>query len=192
MQLKLPGLDRIGVVTPALWLIAGLAIVGVAVAGNHLSDVNTANRTIKDLLSHKDIKIDKKSALPDEVLARVNESLWRDRIDDAQALAMGAQTVMPAQKRAAILYNMANWRTRQAIGLVSKGDIDKAAALINLAKSEYRLSLRLDPDHWDAKYNLDVAMRIVRDLPQAENLQEQDGTPKKIWTDLPGVPKGLP
>jgi len=36
-------------------------------------------------------------------------------------------------------------------------------------------------------------MRIVRDLPQADiPVDEQKSTPKKIWTDLPGVPRGLP
>lgn len=95
--------------------------------------------------------------------------------------------------RARALYNIANERTRRGSEFVRRGDLDHAAALINVAKSEYRLALKLDPNDWNTKFNLDIAMRIVRDLPQAENLpDDEQATPKKVWTDLPGVPKGLP
>ena len=66
--------------------------------------------------------------------------------------------------------------------------------MVMLAKAEYRNALRIDPQNWNAKYNLDVAMRLVRDLPQAVGEDEEKPleTPEKLWTDLPGVPKGLP
>jgi mxaK protein len=34
----------------------------------------------------------------------------------------------------------------------------------------------------------------VRDLPRAEGENDEDAQkdPAKLWTDLPGVPKGLP
>jgi mxaK protein len=100
---------------------------------------------------------------------------------------------MKTRLRALALYNLANERTRQGVEFVRKGDLDHAAALINVAKTEYRLALKIDPRDWNTKYNLDIAMRIVRDLPQADNLSDEElQTPKKIWTDLPGVPKGLP
>ncbi len=93
-----------------------------------------------------------------------------------------------------MLYNMANARMRAAIAAIGKGDYDKAIPLVALAKSEYRSALRLDAADWDAKYNLDIAMRLVRDLPQAVGEDEEKPleTPQKLWTDLPGVPKGLP
>ena len=63
-----------------------------------------------------------------------------------------------------------------------------------LAKDDYRLALRLDPTAWDIKFNFDVAMRIVRDFPGYEQEGEDvpPDAPKRLWTDLPGVPKGLP
>jgi mxaK protein len=93
-----------------------------------------------------------------------------------------------------MLYNMANARMRAAMTAIGKGDYDKAIPLVTLSKSEYRNALRLDPEDWDAKYNLDIAMRLVRDLPQAVGEDEEKPlqTPEKLWTDLPGVPKGLP
>ena len=67
-------------------------------------------------------------------------------------------------------------------------------ALTQLAKDEYRLALRLDPSNWDIKHNLDVAMRLVRDFPGYEGEAEEvpEDAPKNLWTDLPGVPRGLP
>ncbi|MBM3654860.1 MAG: MxaK protein, partial [Alphaproteobacteria bacterium] len=50
------------------------------------------------------------------------------------------------------------------------------------------------PEYWDAKYNLDVAVRLVRDFPDFERKSgdELSADPKKLWTDIPGKPKGLP
>jgi mxaK protein len=93
-----------------------------------------------------------------------------------------------------MLYNMANARLRAAIKATEQGKFDKAIPLVALAKAEYRSALRLAPLDWEAKHNLDVAMRLVRDLPrgEAEEKTEPETTPSKLWTDLPGIPKGLP
>ena len=40
--------------------------------------------------------------------------------------------------------------------------------LDRLAKGDYTEALRLDPHAWDVKFNLDVASRLLRDLPEAE------------------------
>jgi mxaK protein len=89
---------------------------------------------------------------------------------------------------------MANARMRASIKAIEQGNFDRATPLVALAKSEYRAVLGLEPGNWDAKHNLDVAMRLVRDLPRAEGEDEagKDEPPAKLWTDLPGVPKGLP
>ncbi|WP_244500147.1 hypothetical protein [Methyloceanibacter superfactus] len=44
------------------------------------------------------------------------------------------------------------------------------------------------------KYNLDVAARLVRDLPQIAPSEEplQQEPRKDLWSDLPGVPRGAP
>jgi mxaK protein len=66
--------------------------------------------------------------------------------------------------------------------------------LVRLAKDGYRRSLALDPGLWDAKYNLDVAMRLVRDFPQIDRMSEEEPAdlPVRLWSDLPGLPRGLP
>ena len=45
-----------------------------------------------------------------------------------------------------------------------------------------------------AKYNLDVASRLVRDYPEFDRKtgDELRAEPKAIWTDIPGQPRGGP
>lgn len=176
-----------------LWLLALASACWFGYAADDFYRAERANRNIQALVSFHDIQIDARRATAQEILARINESIRRDNIDDAQAVLSTATESLPSKVRAAALYNIASARTILAGEAVRKGDLDGATALVNLAKSEYRLALKLDPENWDARYNIDVAMRIVRDLPLGDNPDKKSpDAPKKLWTDLPGVPKGLP
>jgi mxaK protein len=170
------------------------ATVGMAVSGWLLVSKLRENSTINRLAAGFEVEVDPTTAPPAVLEARSAFFLRRGRIDEAQPLLdQAAERASPAiQVR--MLYNMANARMRLAVRSIEKGDFDKAIPLVALAKSEYRSALRLDPSDWNAKYNLDVAMRLVRDLPQAVGEDEEKPleTPEKLWTDLPGVPKGLP
>ncbi len=178
---------------PAFWTLAAASAVCFGYAAYDLINARSANSNIRQLVDRRDVAIDVKRAHPHEILARISESVRRDHIEDAQSILSIAGATLPPSVRASALYNIANARTRLAAEAVRKGQIDSAAALINLAKSEYRLALKLDPQSWDTRYNLDVAMRVVRDLPQANNEDvSSPDEPKKMWTDLPGIPKGLP
>jgi mxaK protein len=178
---------------PVLWIVLALALAGVAGAISSLVDITLANRTIRALGQHQDVAVDARWAPPEEILARINEDIERDRIDDAQTLLNSAGAGLPANIKAAALFNVANARTRQGAAAVQKGDLDSGAALVNLAKSEYRMALKIDPERWDYKFNIDVAMRVVRDLPLANNPSNKTlKTPKQIWYEIPGVPRGLP
>lgn len=178
---------------PLIWLFALLAFLFSAATLVDFWRTKSANQTIRELAANKDVAINPGSAPSEVVLARINELIFHDRLDDAQTVLGSAETKIDPRVRALALYNIANERTRKGAEYVRKGDLDHAAALINVAKSEYRLALKLFPGDWNTKFNLDIAMRIVRDLPQADNSAlDEDETPKRIWTDLPGVPKGLP
>jgi len=178
---------------PALWIFLALAFAGAVASISSLIEIILANRTIRTLSQHRDVAVDARRAFPEEILARINEDIERDRIDDAQTLLNSSSASLPPELRAAALYNVANARTRQGARAVEKGDFDGGAALVNLAKSEYRMALKINPADWDYKFNIDVAMRVVRDLPLADNPKNNTlKTPKQIWYEIPGVPRGLP
>jgi len=185
----------------AIWLWAGLAASCVTLIAHSLSLWRTLadNRLIADLQAGRDIEVDA-NARPAVVLARALSLLDREQIDPALPLVetLAAAADNNPQRRAvavAALYSMGNARMRQALDLLERGGLsDGATAPVRLAKDAYIRALRLDPQHWDAKYNLDVASRLVRDFPVNE--QEDEGDPpdpiSKLWTELPGVPRGLP
>lgn len=194
MRVSLPQFAPGAVRLALLWvaLVAGAAVF--AVAGARFLAKYRTNAAIDRLRAGSDVAVDAASAPPALLDARAAFFLKRNRIDEAQPLLDQAALRADATVLQRMLYNMANARMRAAVAAIGKGDYDKAIPLVALAKSEYRSALRLDAADWDAKYNLDIAMRLVRDLPQAVGEDEEKPlqTPEKLWTDLPGVPKGLP
>ena len=60
-------------------------------------------------------------------------------------------------------YNSANLLMRQAVVVRAGAQPGNAVALIELAKEVYRDVLRADPQHWDARYNLERAQRLLAD-----------------------------
>jgi mxaK protein len=179
---------------PAYWLALVASMAAFAYVAWLYIDAQRQNALIQRLAGGEDVAIDI-AAAPDAILlARADYLLARDRIDEAQTIADVAAARNAPETRAALLYNLANARLRIAIEAIEQGALDKAIASVNLAKTAYRLALRIDPEAWDAKYNLDIAMRLVRDLPQQDDTAEDKSPeePKQLWTDLPGIPKGLP
>ena len=179
---------------PAIWLALLASAAAFMGALWIYLDAQRQNGIILSLTGGKDLAIDATSAPDAVLLARGSYLLIRDRIDEAQTVADLSAARAKPEARAALLYNLGNGRLRLAIAAIEQGALDKAIASVNLAKIAYRQVLRIDPNAWDAKYNLDVAMRLVRDLPQQDSTEEEQSPeePKQRWTDLPGVPKGLP
>lgn len=179
---------------PLLWacFVAAVALLGYR--GLNYTGAVRQDRIIEDLAAGRDVPVDLASASDAVLLARAYYLLVRDRLDEAQTLVDVSAPRMDAGARATLNYNLANARVRLAIGAIEQGTLDRAIALVNLAKASYRQTLRIAPSSWDARYNLDVAMRLVRDLPLGEDVEDDKPKekPKELWTDLPGTPKGLP
>jgi mxaK protein len=179
---------------PLLWLALTVSAAVLAVSAAQFIAKYRINGAIDRMRAGSNVAVDAADGAPALLEARATFLLKRNRIEDAQPFLDQAAVRADPAIRVRMLYNMANARMRAAVTAIGKGDYDKAIPLVTLAKSEYRNALRLDPADWDSKYNLDIAMRLVRDLPQAVGEDEEKPlqTPEKLWTDLPGVPKGLP
>ncbi|WP_088343950.1 MULTISPECIES: hypothetical protein [Rhodomicrobium] len=174
---------------------AGLALCLAALVWQGVLLWRTArdNRLIADLAAG----IDRDGAAsPETLLARTNYLLAHGRMEDAQLLGDDPALRAAPAIRAAIYYNIANARLREALPMLSRQQTDRALSLIGLANEEYRQALRLAPGDWNIRYNLDYAMRLVRDTPRLQLEQEgeleRQPSRKQNWTDLPSLPKGLP
>jgi mxaK protein len=132
--------------------------------------------------------------VPELVLARIAFLTTRGDLDRSRVLVELLDRNGDASLRARGHYHLANGLLRKALDQVQSSQIEAATPFINLAKREYRRALELAPDDWDAKFNFDVAARLIRDFPEYEKKSGDELTadPKKLWTDVPGKPKGLP
>lgn len=184
-------LGRLKSLVPPVLLVAALVWLGSALWT--LQGERAERQVFDQLAAKRDVQP------PDDAsgrltFARAHYLLVRDRIDEAQGLAGRIAERGGRELTAKFYYDLANARARRALGAVEASQIDKAIPEVRLAKDAYRTALRADPELWDARYNLDVVMRLVRDFPEIERAGEEDvkAQPKKLWTDLPGRPRGLP
>ncbi|MDH4047143.1 MAG: hypothetical protein OEW68_03950 [Gammaproteobacteria bacterium] len=73
-----------------------------------------------------------------------------------------------------IKYNLANLYFREAMRLRDEKSDDLAMPLLELAKQNYVDVLRVDSDHWDAKYNLELALILSPELDPADPMEERN------------------
>jgi mxaK protein len=177
---------------PIYVLLSLFGLAGVAWSSWELWSRSKQNSALAAVVAGEDLSVPASSG-PGLVMARARFLDRRDRFEEAQTFIDEALPGLPPQAQAGVLFNHANVFVERAIAQIERGDLDGAIPLINLAKDGYRRALRLDPGNYDLKYNFDVAMRLVRDFPPGgPDGEDEAATPKKLWTDLPGVPKGLP
>lgn len=98
-----------------------------------------------------------------------------------------------ARLGAAARFNSANLLVRQAIEVRESAQPGQAIALLELAKEYYRDVLRDDPSHWDARYNLERAQRLLPD-PDEEDAGPagQERNRERAATTMRGYSPGLP
>ncbi|WP_281806502.1 MxaK protein [Methylocystis echinoides] len=177
-------------------ILVGLALaLGATAIGAFVNwrRVGAANKVIEALRLRRDIDIGV-DARSEVLLARIGFLSARNEFDRARILLEALDRNGAPHTRARGHYLLANSLLRQALTHIEGSELDAASPFVNLAKREYRRALQLYPDFWDAKYNLDVAARLVRDFPDFDRKggDELSADPKKLWTDIPGKPKGLP
>ncbi|HEY8063210.1 MAG TPA: MxaK protein [Methylosinus sp.] len=176
-----------------LLLLLGAALAGALQATLATWRARADNAALGALAAGHDVETDASSA-PELLAARAGLLAKRDEFDKARALLEPLGAAGRDDLSALAHYDLGNALLRHAFDLLERGQLEPAGPFVELARREYRRALQYRPDFWDAKYNLDVAARLVRDNPQLERSggDELPADPKKIWTDIPGAPKGLP
>ncbi len=87
--------------------------------------------------------------------------------------------------RTAALFNAGNTYLEQAATFDLQQEADRAIPLIELAKQSYRAALREDPALWDARYNLERALRLLPD-PFDKRPAEVEGRQSPVRTIIGG------
>jgi mxaK protein len=177
-----------------LLLAAAIACGAIVVVGALCwREAVAINAEIGALHGGRDISV-ANDAAPELLLARLEFLAKRGEVDKARMLVDPLDRPGSEALSAKGRYVLGNALLRRAFELIESGDLDSAGSFVNLSKREYRRALQLTPSYWDAKFNFDVAARLIRDYPSFElqNGDELQAEPKKLWTDVPGIPKGLP
>lgn len=179
-----------------LFFVLGAAVMAGVVTFAAIIETCNRNVVVAQLMEGRDLIIDPATAADELRLARQHFLIVHDQLEDAQIFTDIAVPRAEPHARTLLLYNLANARVRQAFAYIENGDLDRAGSAIGLAKANYRQALHIEPQNWSLKHNLDVAQRLVRDLPR-DSASEEDELPpsrkaKPLWSDLPGVPRGLP
>ncbi len=124
----------------------------------------------------------------------------RGRIDEAMSAYAETEALGSPVLRHAVRVNVANLHLRQGIAAArEEGGAQRAMALLLLAKSGLRRALREDPDDWNARYNLELATRVLPDFEarswrrsgDESEIEEALRKDKPAWTEMIGQPRGM-
>lgn len=157
--------------------------------------IHRENQWLAELRSGQDVAIDNiMTAAPELRLGRAIYLKQKQRYDEAlETLSLvveqGGRTLQ-VQSR----YNLGNLYLTQAMSEVDAGRINQAIPLLTLAKQAYRQAQKLDSRFWDAKYNLELAMKLLPEFDRISPAEPDDDAakPSQLWTTVPGFPRGLP
>jgi len=184
---------------PLLWLALLLAFAGL---GRQLYIVVLQwqdAQHIEQLRQGHDVPVSLDARAP-VLFARAAFLVHHLQLDEATLITetlVNRATTPDAQRLSSdALYNLANGRLRQGITWLEQGRLERAGQALRLARDNYVRALRAYPDHWPARYNLDITSRMVRQLPRQEleggDDEAQPEKPEDLWTEVRGIPRGLP
>jgi mxaK protein len=185
---------------PPLWpVVLGLSLLAAAFEGVRLYRIDALRADLKILHEGRDLPIERRFGARDEVvLARASYLANQGRYDDALELLNRLSGASDRTMRQSAFFDLGNLHLRRALEQAEKLETLHAIPLLELAKNAYRQALTLDPADWDAKYNLEFAMRLLPEMARRDTGQSQDDeeppedAARRNWTTLPGFPRGLP
>jgi mxaK protein len=117
------------------------------------------------------------------MLARANALVEQERAQEATDVLTRLITLSDRGKMKAVAYyNRANINLRHAMTLDAKDN--KRIPVIELAKQDYRTAINFDSGLWDARYNLEMALRMVPEEPDPNALFDKKtmGSERSIET----------
>jgi mxaK protein len=178
----------------ALWGVLAASSFAVIYELWTLYRIDRENAWMEQLASGQDIDIGKLvGAVPEVRLARAVYFKSKHRYDEALATLSLIMDAGDRALQAKIRYNLGNVYLEQAVEQAEAKNFNEALPLAGLAKQAYRQALALDSRFWDAKYNLEVAMRLLPEMDRVDIKDESpDNRKSQPWTTVPGFPRGLP
>ena len=152
------------------------------------------NARISELNAGHDVSVDKIiNAAPEVRFARAMYYQRQHRYDEALATLSLIMDKGDSNLQTTLRYNLGNMYLQQAVEQLEANNINAAQPLVALAKQAYRQALSLNSHYWDAKYNLEMAMRLLPEMDRIDMKDdESNAPPPQLWATIPGFKGGLP
>lgn len=125
-------------------------------------------------------------------IATARQPAGAGRIAEAAALLRRAADAARGELRETALYDLGNLYLREALRVRDSGADASALPLLELAKENYRSVLLQRPDLWDAKFNLELALRVAPDPDPADTGAPPILTSERAVTTMRAFTLGLP
>jgi mxaK protein len=125
-------------------------------------------------------------------VAAATQSSGAGRVAEAAALLRRAADASRGELRQVALYDLGNLYLREALRVRESGADASALPLLELAKESYRGVLLERSDLWDAKFNLELALRVAPDPDPDETGAPPILTGERAVTTMRAFTLGLP
>jgi len=125
-------------------------------------------------------------------VAAARPSFSAGGVAQAAALLRRAADASRGELRQVALYDLGNLYLKEALRVRESGADASALPLLELAKESYRSALLERPDLWDAKFNLELALRLAPDPDPDDTGAQQILTGERAVTTMRAFTLGLP
>jgi mxaK protein len=125
-------------------------------------------------------------------IAAARQPARAGRTAEAAALLRQAADASSGELREVALYDLGNLYLREALRVRASGADASALPLFELAKQSYRAALLQRHDLWDAKFNLELALRAAPDVDPDDTGAPPVLTGERAVTTMRAFTLGLP
>jgi mxaK protein len=171
-------------------LFASAAIACGAIALYQGARLHQALR-INDAIAHANDSSASDETAPEASFARAlawsREGNFEAALQAYKGLSQGDDPALSLDA----LYNLGNLQLRAALKNGPR-EARRSLPLIELAKQSYRDLLRRDPEDWDARYNLELALRLAPETDDAIADEDPPEQEDRVMSTLPGAKLDLP
>lgn len=160
------------IIIPRRWLsiLATLALVAsliiLAISGRALLQARDYNQAL--LVADWQRAATHPSAHGALAAAYARASQQEDFAETVRAFARAASSATEPGLKSLARYDLATLYLQRGLELLADEQPDLANPLLELAKGLYRERLRLEPDHWNSKYNLELALLAAPDVADTQ------------------------
>lgn len=144
---------------------------------------------LNDFISH----VDQHDETPDNakaMMARAYTLVQEDKANEALDMLTHVVARDDSELMIPALMNRANINLREAMTM--EPDDKKRIPLTELAKQDYRKALLIDPMQWDIRYNLELALSVVPELPEKDVIFEKPSVLRQRTVESKGFKVDLP